>query len=78
MIEIRKKILTEYFNEVVHGNKNFEIRKDTDNISVGDILVLMEWDGNGLTGQSVKHKVKYVLRNKPEYGLMPGYVVIGW
>ena len=28
---VEKKILPEYFNEVIHDRKKFEIRKDEDN-----------------------------------------------
>lgn len=83
MKEIRKKILTEYFKEVKNGNKNFELRKDEDNIQVGDELVLEEWTGGDIftavyTGMVIRKTVKYVLRNVPEYGLMDGYCIIGF
>lgn len=75
---IVKKVLSEYFQPVKYREKNFEIRKDEDEIDVGDILVLKEWTGNDYTGKLVKRTVKFVLRNVPEYGLMPGYCIIGW
>lgn len=33
---IEKKILPEYFNEVIHDSKKFEIRKDEDDLQIGD------------------------------------------
>lgn len=77
---IRKKILPKYFAEVQAGWKNFELRKDEDHVRVGDILILEEYNpANGSsTGQQIKRKVTYVLRNVPEYGLMPGYCIIGF
>ena len=73
-----KKILPKYFKAVREEKKNFELRKDEDNIRVGDILVLEEWNGTRYTGKRELRKVKYVLRNVPEYGLKEGYCIIGW
>ena len=75
---IEKKILPEYFDAVFYGDKKFEIRKDEDDIQVGDILRLWEWDGYKRTGGAIDKKVSYVLRDKPEYGLQRGYCIIGW
>lgn len=78
MKEVKKKILPEYFEAVVSDKKKFEIRKDEDDLQIGDVVALAEWDGHGFTGQRVKREIKYILRNIPEYGLMPGYVIFGW
>lgn len=72
-----KKILPQYFEEVLKGNKDFELRKDEDDIQVGDRLVLNEFDGNNYTGQYIAKDVKYILRDCPQYGLMNGYCIIG-
>ena len=78
MKQIRKKILPQYFKEVQNGNKNFELRKDEDDVQVGDELILEEWEPEtGYTGATEKRFVTYVLRNVPEYGLMDGYCIIG-
>lgn len=50
---------------------------DEDDIQVGDLLILEEWDGF-YTGESVRRYVKYVLRDAPAYGLMPGHCIVGW
>ena len=74
MKAIRKKILPVYFDAVKSRQKNFEIRKDED-----DKLVLGEWkETYGYTGRFVTRKIKYVLRDAPEYGLQDGYCIIGW
>lgn len=75
---IEKKILSEYFNEVIHNRKKFEIRKDEDGLQIGDAIFLKEWDGKKYTGRAVIRRITYVLRDVPEYGLMPGYVIFGW
>ena len=77
MTKVRKKILPEYFDAVQEYRKNFELRKDEDNIQVGDELILEEWNGE-YTGNYTWRKVTYVLRNVPEYGLKDGYCIIGW
>lgn len=74
---VNKKILPEYFELVRKGIKNFELRKDEDNIQPNDILVLDEWDGEKYTGRYVCRTVVYVLRNVPQYGLADGYCIIG-
>ncbi len=76
--EVCKKILPEYFGAVNARIKNFEIRKDEDNLQAGDVLYLREWDGQNYTGRIVRRRIKYVLRNVPEYGLKEGYCIVGW
>ena len=73
----KKKLLTEYFEDVVLNRKTFELRKDEDNIQAGDVLILMEWDGKDYTGRTVYTDVTYVLRDVPQYGLMDGHCIIG-
>lgn len=75
---IKKKILPNYFTDVKEQRKNFEIRKDEDDIKAGDLIVLCEWDGEKYTGNKIMRTVKYVLRNVPQYGLAEGYCIIGW
>lgn len=76
---IEKKILPFYFSDVLNESKQFEIRKDEDGISVGDLLVLNEWSPDcGYSGRSAVCHVLYILRNVPEYGLSDGYCIIGF
>lgn len=75
------KILPQYFNEVVSGNKQFELRQDNRDYQIGDMLLLKEYlaDKDEYTGrESNLYKITYILRNVPEYGLMDGYCIIGW
>lgn len=79
MKQIRKKILPQYFKEVCAENKRFELRKDEDNVQVGDEIILEEWEPDkGYTGEIALRPVTYVLRNASEYGLMDGYCIIGF
>lgn len=75
---IAKKTLPQYFDAVIKGNKNFEFRKDEDDIQVGDAVVLKEWDGMNYTGRETGRNVTYVLRNAKEFGLPDGYCIFGW
>lgn len=77
MKTVKKKILPEYFRAVRAMEKNFEIRLDEDNIQVGDLLILEEWNGF-YTGNCVRRYVRYVLRDAPALGLMPGFCIVGW
>lgn len=77
MKAVKKKILPQYFHAVQAREKNFEIRIDEDNVQVGDLLILEEWDGT-YTGEKVRRWVKFVLRDCAELGLMPGYCIISW
>lgn len=45
---------------------------------IGDVVILKEWDGEKYTGRATGQNIVYVLRDVPEYGLMPGYVIFGW
>lgn len=78
MKTIEKKIFPKYFKDIKDHGKCFEIRKDNDNIQVGDTVVLLEWDGKKYTGAKCIVTVRYVLRNVPEYGLKDGYCIFCW
>ena len=62
MRKIEKKVWPEYFEEVLSGQKTFELRLNDFDINEGDILVLKEWDPNTkeYTGREVEKAVDYV------------------
>jgi len=67
-----------YFEHILLGKKNFEIRKEDDRIfQVGDLVSLKEFDRGErrYTGRETIRKITYVLRSFD--GLMPDYVVLG-
>jgi hypothetical protein len=74
--EIHKKCWPQYYEAIRDRIKPFEIRKDEDDVQVGDILIIEEWDGD-YTGYSLKRKVTYVLRDAPDFGLKKGYCIVG-
>lgn len=77
MKTIEKKIFPTYFKDILSGDKTFELRKDEDDIQVGDAIILKEYDGVNYTGNQIIKNVKYVLRNVPQHGLLDGYCIIG-
>lgn len=77
--EHQLKVLPEYFEAVVKDEKTFELRKDDRGYQVGDFVTLLEWDGENFTGRRIGMvKIRYILRNCPEYGLMNGYCILGF
>jgi ASC-1-like (ASCH) protein len=75
----RLKVLPPYFQDIKDRKKNFEIRLNDRDFQVGDIAVLEEFTGHGFyTGEGVKRKIKYVLKDCPQFGLKDGYCIFGW
>lgn len=72
------KIKAEYYTDVEIGLKTFELRKNDRNFQVGDVLMLIKLDDKGNeTDQVIKKKVKYILKDCPQYGLKEGYAILG-
>ena len=71
MAVIKKKIWTDFFDEVKSGKKKFELRLADFDIKEGDVFVLQEWDPQTkqYTGREIRKKVKYVLKfNLDDFG----------
>ncbi|EMF0419612.1 DUF3850 domain-containing protein [Enterococcus hirae] len=67
------KILPVYFEEVISGRKQFEIRKNDRNFQLGDQLILKEWNKEGFTGRAYHSEIIYIT----DYMQKEGYVVLG-
>ncbi|WP_270280858.1 DUF3850 domain-containing protein [Enterococcus faecalis] len=67
------KILPEYFEAIVSGNKRFEIRKNDRNYKKGDILRLNEYQDGQYTGDVHVAEITYIT----DYAQQDGYVVLG-
>ncbi|MEM0465586.1 MAG: DUF3850 domain-containing protein [Candidatus Pacearchaeota archaeon] len=67
MKEIKKKIWPEYFQQILNGKRNFELRLADFEIQEGDILVLEEYDPeiNTYTGRKIKKKAKSIIKFNP-------------
>lgn len=61
---VEKKILPEYFQEVLDGNKSYELRLADFDINPGDTLKIREWNPNSkeYTGRELERTVGYVGR----------------
>ena len=61
-MEIRKKTWPEFFQKVLDGKKNVDLRLADFNIKPGDVLILEEFDPEtkGYTGRVIKKVVKCV------------------
>lgn len=63
---INKKIWPEYFEQVLKGEKTYELRLADWKIMSGDTLVLQEWDPKTqkYTGREISKKVGFVGKTK--------------
>lgn len=80
------KTWPKYFDKLLDGSKQFEIRKNDRGFEVGDTLNLREWDPHAIrewstgyrgeyTGRNMRVEVTYLTDNGE--WLQPGYVVMG-
>jgi len=65
-MKIEKKVLPEYFQEIIDWNKKFELRLADWECKKWDILILKEWDSKNkiFTGRVIEKKVTYVKKTK--------------
>lgn len=65
-MKIEKKVWPEFYEEILKGDKNFELRLADFECKRGDILVLREWDPKmqAYTGRQMEKEVTYILRTK--------------
>ena len=71
------KCVQPYYDDVATGRKNFEVRRDDRGFEVGHWLDLYEWTGSDTTGERVLREITYLLRDAADFGLQPGFVVLG-
>ena len=66
-MRIEKKILPQYFEKILSGEKTFELRLADWNCNERDVLILKEWnpESKEYTGRVIEKKVGSVLRFKP-------------
>ena len=69
------KILPEYFEAVLSGDKTFEIRYNDRDYKVGDSLCLKEFCDGAYTGRETIREICYMI-DDPAY-CKEGYVVLG-
>lgn len=73
------KIKRQYFNDILSGQKTFELRKNERDYKVGEYIRFINSNGCAFP-ETNKHlfKIIYVLKNVPEYGLSNGYCIFGF
>ena len=74
------KVWPLYFTAVIEGHKTFELRRDDRGFSLGDTLLLKEWDPTmGVyTGRHARREIGYIARDVPDFGLMPGFCIMAF
>jgi hypothetical protein len=67
-----------YFQSILDGWKNFELRKDDRGYTVGDTLLLKEFDSERwkYTGRETSREISYILPGG-DFGLECGYSILG-
>ena len=65
-MRIEKKVWPKYFQKIIDGDKNFELRLADWECNDGDVLVLKEWDPKTkeYTGRVVEKEVGYIIKTK--------------
>ncbi len=66
MAIIKKKIWTDYYDDVASGRKKFELRVADFEVKEGDTILLEEWDRKTqqYTGRIIEKKAGYILKFK--------------
>ena len=66
MATIHKKVWQEYFEQIISGEKKFELRLADFKVNEGDTLVLEEWnkDKERYTGRKIEVVATYILKTK--------------
>lgn len=72
------KVWHEYMDDLINGDKNFELRFNDRNFQVGDILILEEYDKEKkeYLNRNLKVEVTYILDNKVFDALRDGSVIM--
>ena len=65
-MKIEKKVWPEYFQKILEGKKNFEVRLADWDCQERDILVLKEWnpETKEYSGRVLEREIKYKIKTK--------------
>ena len=74
------KVWSEFMDDLINGNKTFEIRLNDRNFQVGDTLLLQEYDNENKVylSRSLIVKVTYMLNDSKFDAIKKGFVVMGF
>lgn len=67
-MKITKKTWMPYFQEILDGNKTFDVRLNNFECKPGDVLVLEEYnqDKKKYTGRKIEKEITFVLNTKTQ------------
>lgn len=71
------KIEPEWFEEILDGVKDYELRKMERDYQPGDGLILREWEDGAYTGRSIGAEILSVHPAGEAPGLRAGWCVLG-
>lgn len=72
------KIKESYLDDIVNGDKTFELRKNDRDYEVGDVIHFVNVDGNEFYFRDHNvYRITYVLKDVPKYGLDKDYCILG-
>jgi ASC-1-like (ASCH) protein len=71
------KTINPYYHDVLSGKKTFEVRRNDREYSIGDIIVLQEYDADTgkYSGRELSAWITYILDD--ERYVREGYIIIG-
>ena len=71
------KIKEEYWNEILRGDKSFELRKYDRDYQVGDLIHFVKTDGYEFFGHSKDvFRIIYILKDVSDYGFNKDYCIL--
>lgn len=88
-VEHKLKCWPTYWDAIANGEKKFDVRRDDRGFQKGDTVILQKFDPKkGMNGDYVRHisdnrpheinkRIKYILTGG-QFGIQPGYVVLGF
>jgi hypothetical protein len=73
------KTWPEFYAPIASGLKTFELRKDDRPFTLGDTVLLQEYnpETEQYTGKELKFEIGFILRDAVKMGLKPGFCILG-
>ena len=74
------KVWSEYMDDLLNGNKTFEVRFNDRNYQIGDMLRLSEYDNKNeiYLKRVLLVKITYILDNSIFDAVKDGFIIIGF
>lgn len=83
IVEHELKTWPRFFEELLRGNKTFELRRNDRDFQTGDDVIFKEWDEKleDFTGRKLHRTITYVLRSEDissKWGLQLGFCIFSF